>query len=362
MRIDIHTHVLGNCKDFMKVCDKNHDVYYNINDNPKDAPNFLIKNIVSHTIENYMEKFGAKFKNHEITSDEYFKIIYKMFSEAKYLDGLVLLALDANYHFDTGTPQVRDTDLFITNKYLFEKVNDLNKQLIVDGFKNKRFYYGASVNPNRIDWSDELNYVINETDAVLIKWIPSVQDIKLENPELIKFYEVLATNNMPLLCHVGLELAFAGGIPNRDKDDFRLLEYPLRSGVKVIAAHCASPLLPGREEEVKHFINFMSEWNKSEIKLWADTSALMMSSRLGYIKHYIKELKPEWLVHGSDFPVPSEKWMHVPYITHDITYHEYADILKEENPFDLDIIMKKAHDFDTSILKNANNILRIRNI
>jgi hypothetical protein len=61
---------------------------------------------------------------------------------------------------------------------------------------------------------------------------------------------MLAESKIPLLCHVGQELAFGGGITGHKLDDYNFLTTPLKYGVKVIAAHCAAPIIPGQEKEV----------------------------------------------------------------------------------------------------------------
>jgi len=58
------------------------------------------------------------------------------------------------------------------------------------------------------------------------------------------------------------------------------------------------------------------------------------------------------------------KWipsaMH-PLVTNDMTFEEYKSILETNNPFDLDIKIKRAYSFSDSILSNAEKILRFTN-
>ncbi|RLA99765.1 MAG: hypothetical protein DRG55_07415 [Deltaproteobacteria bacterium] len=80
----------------------------------------------------------------------------------------------------------------------------------------------ASVSPNRRDWEAELEYVLTQTEAVLIKWIPSVQHIDLRDERHREFYRALTAHHMPLLCHVGPEYSFPEGIRRRELDDFKI--------------------------------------------------------------------------------------------------------------------------------------------
>jgi hypothetical protein len=68
---------------------------------------------------------------------------------------------------------------------------------------------------------------------------------------------------------------------------------------------------------------------------------------------------PEWLAHGSDFPIPIDGWVHLPGLTHDMTWEEYEGIRKIKNLLDKDVIIKRAHGFSDSILENAEKILRL---
>jgi hypothetical protein len=359
MRFDMHCHLLGNSKDINQALN-DQDIYYNPYDNAADLSRFFIKNIVAQFIQQYMKGYGANIIDGGISSEDYIDFLYQMFIESKEIDGLVLLAMDACYSNKTHTLQEKETDLLITNRFLSEKVNELNLKLSINGISGKKFYFGASVNPNRPDWQNELNYVCNETDAVLLKWIPSVLDIEVGNEIHKPFYEMMKQNNLPLLCHVGPEMAFSEGINNKEKDDFHCLKLPIECGVKVIAAHCASPMFPGQDKDIYNFLEFIKQWNNNgSVRLWADISALSMTTRIPFISKYVNEFSEKWLMNGSDFPVPIEGYMHFPKITYDVSFPEYFDIINEKNPFDLDVKIKKAHKFNSSIFENAENVLRM---
>ena len=84
-----------------------------------------------------------------------------------------------------------------------------------------------------------------------------------------------------------------------------------------------------------------------------------MSTRIPLIPKVLDIFPHEWLVHGSDFPIPIDGWPHLPWITKDIKPDEYVNILKTENPLDRDVMIKRSHGFPDSILDNAELILRL---
>jgi hypothetical protein len=353
MRIDMHCHVIGNGTDLQNI---DNDVYLYAEDNQH-----WFTRMLANLIEGELERMEADLnRDGTISTHEYFEVLYKLLGESKEIDGAVLLALDAVYSPKTGELDEERTDLWISNRYLSAKVEELNKRFKNDG-KGKRFFFGASVSPNRKDWETELDYVINQTAAVLIKWIPSTQHIKVMDERHRDFYTTLAKNNVPLLCHVGPEYSFPEGIRNKQLDNFRYLERPLEYGATVIAAHCASPVFPIIDPNVmKAFYHFMKDANSDgTVRLWADTSALSLSTRLPLIPEILETFPSKWLVHGTDFPIPIDGWPNLPLVTRDITPQEYVAICKTTNPFDRDVKIKRAHGFEDSIIENAGKVLRL---
>lgn len=357
MKIDIHCHVAGNGIDINNV---DNDVYCYAEDNQH-----WFTRILYNMLEEDLEKMEADLNRDGIIStDEYFELLYKLFSSSREIDGIVLLALDAVYSLRTGILNEKKTDLWVSNRFLSQKVKDLNNRLQAEpdpGKRKKRFFFGASVSPNRKDWESELEYVISRTEAVLIKLIPSTQHIDLRDGKHKDFYTALSAAKMPLLCHVGPEYSFPEGIRKKHLDNYKYLEKPLECGVTVIAAHCASPVFPVVDKNVmKDFLQMMKDYNSgNKVRLWADTSALSLMTRLPYIKEIVKTFPSKWLAHGSDFPIPIDGWPFLPLVKHDITPEDYIEIRKTKNPFDRDIRIKHAHGFSDSIPENAGKVLRL---
>jgi predicted TIM-barrel fold metal-dependent hydrolase len=357
MRIDIHVHAVGSGRDIKKIDD---EVYFNADDNHQ-----WFTRILYNMVEGDLEHLGADFnRDGRISTDEYFALIYTMLTQSEEIDGIVLLALDAVYSSKTGELDEQKTDLWVSNRFLHRKVQALNERLNNESDpakRKKRFFFGASISPNRKDWEQELEYVATQTDAVLVKLIPSVQHIYLTDDSHKAFYRALASHHLPLLCHVGPEYAFPEGIHMRQLDNFRYLEKPLEYAVTVIAAHCATPVFPLIEKpQIKEFYAFMKAANgDGTVRLWSDTSALSLSTRAFMIAAILETFPAHWLVHGSDFPIPIDGWAHLPWVTHAMTPQEYIRIWKTKNPLDKDVLIKQAHGFSDRILENAEKVLRL---
>ncbi|MBI5115522.1 amidohydrolase family protein [Candidatus Poribacteria bacterium] len=357
MKFDIHFHMLGNGKEITEV---DEDVYLGMDDN-----HHWFTRILANLLDKELKLMGADFdKSGEISTCEYLAFTYGLLATSEEIDALVLLALDGVY--EDGKLDKRKTDLMISNRFLSEKVKILNAHLQAEDDpkkREKRFFFGASVSPNRKedDLRQELAFVLEETDAVLMKLIPSTQHIRLRNAGHKGFFEALRKAGMPLLCHVGPEYSFPEGIQNKQLDHFRHLEHPLDCGVTVIAAHCATPVFPVVDPNTtKDFLTFMKERNAGgRTRLYADTSALSLATRTHLIPGIVKEFPPEWLVHGSDFPIPIDGWPHLPWVTHDMTPAEYTEIVRTKNPLDRDVRIKRAHGFSKTILENAEKVLRL---
>jgi hypothetical protein len=111
---------------------------------------------------------------------------------------------------------------------------------------------------------------------------------------------------------------------------------------------------------VKEFYAFMKSANPGrKVQLWGDTSAFSLSTRIPIVQQVLEMFPPKWLVNGSDFPIPIDGWIHLPWVTHGVTLEEYREIKKTKNPLDRDVRIKRAHGFSDSILENAEKVLRL---
>jgi predicted TIM-barrel fold metal-dependent hydrolase len=358
MNFDMHFHVVGKGRD---IDDIKRNVYFYPDDN-----NLWFTRILYGLVDEDLKRLKKELElEGTIDTEEYLALVYKILATSEEIDSIVLLGLDAAFDPDSGKLMEKETDLWVSNEFLSWRVKELNDRLQAGANpanKRKRFYYGASVSPNRKNWQEELEFVMGDPDSVLVKLIPSVQHIDLKAPKHGKYFEFLASHNMPLLCHVGPEYSFPEGIRERKRDNFRYLAGPLDAGATVIAAHCATPVFPPPldKNETKEFYRFMEKYNSSgKIRLWGDTSAFSLSTRITVVREILDTFPAEWLVNGSDFPIPIDGWIHLPFVTPDVTVEEYVQIQQTKNPIDKDVRIKRAHRFSDSILQNAEKVLRL---
>lgn len=357
MKIDMHIHVVGNGRNIENV---DEDVFFDPTDNQE-----WFTRVLYWMLEKDMGRLGADTdRSGTVSTQEYLDLIYKLVMDSREIDGVVLLALDAVFSPKTGALLPRETDLWVSNQYLSKQVGLLNGRAQNESDekrRRKRFFLGASVSPNRMDWEEELSFVLHETAAVLLKLIPSVQHVDMMDARHEEFFSALREAGLPLLCHVGPEYSFPEGFRKRELDSFKKLRRALECGVTIIAAHCATPVFPIFDrDETEQFIELMKDTNRSgAIQLYADTSALSLSTRIPLIPKILENVDPEWLVHGSDFPIPIDGWTHIPWLTHDVGLSEYLAILKAKNPLDRDVAIKRAMGFDDAIPGNATELLRL---
>jgi predicted TIM-barrel fold metal-dependent hydrolase len=254
---------------------------------------------------------------------------------AEKLDAAVVLAFDAVY-----TPQGRrdedNTHLYVSNDYVAE---------LTGRFPNLLF--GASVHPYRRDAVAELERCVAR-GAVLLKWLPIVQDFDPSDARCLPFYEALAHHKLPLLCHTGGEQT----LPNLNTAvaDPMLLLPALQRGVTVIAAHCGTQSRPLETDYLPTFMRMAREHEN----LYGDTSALDMPTRSYAFGPLLKDRDVNRkLVHGSDWPVIS-----VP--PRRIGWRRALRLLfNEGNWMRRDVIAKQELGFDDAYWHRAATLLRM---
>jgi len=254
---------------------------------------------------------------------------------AEMLNAAVVLAFDAVHDLDGNLDAAR-THLHVTNDYVIELAS-----------RHRQILFAASIHPYRKDAVAELERCA-AAGAVMVKWLPIVQDFNPAHPKCIPFYEALAHLGIPLLSHTGSERA----LPNLDRSvaDPMLLLEALRRGVKVIAAHCGSRALPWEVDFVPNWARMARDYEH----FYGDTAALNVPGR-GYAFDTI--LKDERLrrklVHGSDWPILA---MPSPFR---IGWGSARKLLRDGNWMRRDILIKRKLGFDDAYWHRAATVLRI---
>lgn len=274
---------------------------------------------------------------------------------------VVALALDGIYKSkDAPSARVemdRDrTQYWVSNDFVEQQCRE----------SSGRMMFGASVNPNRDDALDELKKVC-EQKAVLIKLIPSVQDIDFkdgcETKKFKDYFEKMAEYKIPLLCHVGTEHTIPCADNDEDKQELNgvdKLEAVLRleKKPKIIAAHCAAPIY--RKDDRKSFDRLKALMNNKEYEdcLYADLSAsfpFYFATKKEYLEDIKTNFPAERLIFGTDFPVPP-----FPVLGRYPENLDFGDIIKgllQTNWLDRNVELIKEFGFSDSVFTNANQVL-----
>jgi predicted TIM-barrel fold metal-dependent hydrolase len=216
---------------------------------------------------------------------------------------VMLLAFDLP-HGDDGHHHRHVATFGITNEYARR----------VAASKPDRFEWICSIHPYRPDAVATLE-ACKRDGARAVKWLPPSMGIDMASPLCRPFYEAARRLDIPLLIHVGEELA-APGAEKHDYANPLLLRHPLEAGVRVIAAHCATlgeaadldanpdAATAPRVTCFDLFKRLMADRNY-EKRLFGDISAITQANRPGAFSAILEmEAWDGRLLNGSDYPLP----------------------------------------------------------
>lgn len=254
------------------------------------------------------------------------------------LDRAVVLGFDGAY--DARGELDRDrSQLIVPPSWVFEACRRHPGELLP----------GPSLNPHRRDALERLEECI-AGGAVLIKWLPSAQDIDPASPKLAEFYRRTAEAGIPLLIHSGGgEMTFQEVRP--ELKDLGLLRAPLDAGVTVICAHTATPVLFSRD---RNQISLLRSMLEQYPHLWVDNSGMANPSRFAYLPRLARDpLIRARTLYGSDFPVPSNAF----YFAGALGPRTTWALERERNPLQRDIRLKRALGYPDRTLTRAERVL-----
>jgi predicted TIM-barrel fold metal-dependent hydrolase len=278
-------------------------------------------------------KFGMHGASLE-TECELERVLVRTIDETSDLDAAVVLAFDAVYTND-GAFDEPNTHLHVTNDYVMKLVA-----------RHRKILFGASVHPYRKDAVAEIERCVN-AGAVLMKWLPIVQNFNPSDERCIPFYEVLAHHKLPLLAHTGGEQS----LPTLDRSvaDPALLKPALDRGVTVIMAHCGTHSSPFETTYVKTFARLAKDYENC----FGDTSALNLPARWHAYDLLKDGIVREKLVHGSDWPI-----IPIPPLFR-LGFAHTMELMQQRNWLRRDIAIKKEMGFDNAYWQRAGKILRL---
>jgi predicted TIM-barrel fold metal-dependent hydrolase len=254
------------------------------------------------------------------------------------IDAAVVLAFDAVYN-EAGEYDAPNTHLYVTNDYAIEVCR-----------RHPKMLFGASVHPYRKDAVREIERCV-AAGAVLLKWLPIVQNFNPADNRCIPIYEALAHHNLPLLSHTGGEKS----LPNLRTDvmDPALLLPAIQRGVKVIAAHCGTRSGPGEPDYVPTFIRMANDHEH----FYGDTAALCFPTRSYAFKHLLADkVASSKLLHGSDWPIISLPPASI------LGLKRSIGLISDRNWLRRDVTTKKAIGFDDAYFRRASTVLRLMKV
>lgn len=393
MRFDMHCHIAAEgTNDIGKI---HTDVYYKpLNDE------LILKIGAENMKKDLVEKYKSGTTNGKVSLKNYSDLLLKHLSESTRIDAVVLLAFDgvyspADFQRPDGFNEKKNTfyehgtELIVSNQLVYNLVKDLNSRLPA----GKKFYWGASINPNRDSASlkAEMDFIegLRDNKPALMKWVPSYHHIDLADANIQSFYKWLVDQKLPLLCHVGPEFAYSESYKdfNKKRDHYTYLKHPLQAGVNVIAPHCVAPFFMTDINEVNDFIKFMRDWNSTHPnKLWVDNSGTSnpttflgasnspMFPRISRMREFVSKYPKEYMLHGTDFPVPiadKDSFSKVPNTTKlqekknggfpwpHVSAEFYKELDDCHNFYDLDASIKEHYGYAEETFTNAARVLRL---
>lgn len=261
---------------------------------------------------------------------------------AGFLKQVVLLAQDYT-HTERGERDEARTPFYTPNDFVAGLAR-----------AHPEFLFGASVHPYRPDALDELDRAA-EMGAVLLKWIPNVQAIRMDDPRCRAFYRRMAQHKIALLPHVGDEQAMF--VAGQEYGDPRTLTAALEEGVTVIAAHIASM----GERDGRSNFDALCEMFPKWPNLYADTSAMTLFTRWRTLLRVAERTDLHArLVHGSDFPLPPASTL----FFGRMPLGRWWNTWKRENIFRRDFEIKQALGLPPEIYTRGYEILapRMKNL
>ncbi|MFN7141123.1 MAG: amidohydrolase family protein, partial [Limisphaerales bacterium] len=252
------------------------------------------------------------------------------------LDAAVILAMEKVYDSDGRLLEDRGLS-YVPNDYVLRLAKE-----------HREFVPAVSIHPARRDALDELERCAAE-GAVLMKCLPSVQNIDCRDRRYTKFWERMAELGLPLLAHTGSE--FTLEVVRPELANPRILSLPLECGVTVIAAHCATKC--GLFD--RQYFHVFAEMTQRYPRLYGDISAINTPMRGSVVPYCLQEPLARRLVHGSDYPVPV--YGHWAWMRGLVDWATFRKWEKQSNVLERDYQLKRAMGFSSETFSRVAGLL-----
>ncbi len=255
------------------------------------------------------------------------------------LDAVLLLAQEVPRD-DRGRELPGAGTFFVPNDYVLGLARE-----------HPEFVPAVSIHPARPDAMDELERCLAE-GARVMKCLPNCQNINCSDARYAPFWERMAETGMILLAHTGGEVTLP--VIRAEYADPRVLELPLRCGVKVIAAHCSGRSCFHDRDYTGVLLGMFQQFPN----LYGDNSALCSPVRSRTLRRIIRpELFPR-IVHGSDFPIPVSGLG--PWVRRVISWRQYRSGMREGNVLERDFGFKRAMGFPKETFTRLDHLMADR--
>ncbi len=290
----------------------------------------------------YLKIFGSNKAEVEKEGDAILmKIISDSIRQSKHVNGAVILAMDAP-HTPAGELDREAAEVVVPNRFVGESVK---------GFQN--LHFGASVHPSRKDALEELEWS-KANGAVLVKWLPNIQNIDPSDERYRNYYEKLVELDLPLLTHVGDEDSFTQ--TNNALGDPQLLRLPLECGVRVMAAHVASSGQSEGQDNVERLLEMMPDFPN----LFADISTLTQMNRKKHLPVVLNDPRLTGrLMYGTDYPLTNTPLVTSLQFFMNLSLRQIWDLLRTRNSWDRDVNLKAQLGTRREVFELSRTFLKI---
>lgn len=253
------------------------------------------------------------------------------------VDYACVFAMDGVY--DAGGEFVPgESHLYVPNSYVFEVCARSPKLLPV-----------ISINPQRRDAMAALTQW--GPLAVAMKWLGPLQKFDPTNRAHDRFYDQLRELDLPLIVHSGCEHTFPGMAQAYGNP--LLYEGLLKRGLRVIFSHCGtgSVLFP-KHDYSREFVQMIERYDHA----YGDTSAFASLVRRKELRRFAADRYVGRIVHGSDFPVPTNAY---PFLR-ELGFSGTLALDTIRHPFDRDVRIKRRMGMPDACFDTAYTVLESR--
>jgi predicted TIM-barrel fold metal-dependent hydrolase len=256
--------------------------------------------------------------------EAYIEALVNAVRNSKHVEKITLFGIDEKID-EEGNLLHKDTTVCASNEdtaAIFAKYPDI----IIPFF---------SINPLRIDALELIDKYAN-MGFQGAKFMQNYWEIDTNEDRFIPYYEKLKSKNLPVIFHIGSESSLPS---NKTYEALRMIDLPLKLGVKVIVAHMAlsyEPLkiLRALRRNPKYFPQeyfTLLEMLEKYDNLYADISALLTPVRAKALRHLSTQKRVhEKLLYGSDYPVPFSIMLN----SYDLSLAKRLKVVFKRNPFD----------------------------